>query len=58
MQELPNELKEEYLRRATLLLENFGHTHIGHAGEFETEKLAVQLKVLLRLSALIVVHAL
>ena len=32
MQELPNELKEEYLRRATLLLENFGHTHVGHAG--------------------------
>ena len=32
MQELPNEAKEEYLRRATLLLENFGHTHVGHAG--------------------------
>ena len=32
MQELPNELKEEYLRRATLLLENFGHAHVSHAG--------------------------
>ena len=32
MQELPNEVREEYLRRATLLLENFGHAHVSHAG--------------------------
>ena len=32
MQELPNEAKEEYLRRATLLLENFGRAHVGQAG--------------------------
>ena len=33
-------------------------THIGHACQLETEELTVKLKVLLRLSALIVVHAL
>ena len=32
MQELPYEVKEEYLRRATLLLENFGHAHVSPAG--------------------------